>query len=170
MNTLNLRYHLVETIIIIQRFSLIRIICTYGRGTPSCSSRCPTKSVAYLNMFESYLQPAPCVIQDKSFTCTLFAPTTEFETLSDKDQVLSWFRIHFPDTLELIGTEGLLNSFQQNPRNPLISIKVRHFHSLTPLAYTFFPHVRRQSHTITRIVRSSWGTQHILWFPSMGKG
>jgi kynurenine 3-monooxygenase len=64
------------------------------------------------------------VIQDKSFTCTLFAPTTEFETLSNKDQILSWFRIQFPDALELIGTEELLNSFQQNPRNPLISVKV----------------------------------------------
>ncbi len=68
------------------------------------------------------------MIQDKSFTCTLFAPTTELETLSNKDQVLSWFGIHFPDALELIGTEGLLNSFQLNPRNPLISVKVCHFH------------------------------------------
>jgi len=66
--------------------------------------------------------------KDKSFTCTLFAPTTEFETLSHKDQVLSWFRTHFPDALELIGTEGLLNSFQRNPRNPLISIKAKPYH------------------------------------------
>jgi hypothetical protein len=90
-------------------------------------------------MSDCYLQPAPGLIQDKSFTCTLFAPTTEFETLSNKDQVLSWFGIHFPDILELIGTEGLLNSFQQNPRNPLISIKVWQFSFLlTPLANMFF--------------------------------
>ncbi len=80
----------------------------------------------------------PCFIQEKSFTCTLFAPTTEFEKLSHKDQVLSWFRTHFPDALELIGTEELLNSFQQNPRNPLISIKVWHFHSHLRLQYVFF--------------------------------
>ena len=36
-NTLNLRYHLVETVIIIQRSSLIQIICIYGRDTLSCS-------------------------------------------------------------------------------------------------------------------------------------
>lgn len=66
--------------------------------------------------------------KDKSFTCTLFAPTTEFETLSNKDQILPWFRRQFPDALELIGTEGLLNSFQQNPRNPLITIKAKPYH------------------------------------------
>lgn len=66
--------------------------------------------------------------KDKSFTCTLFAPTTEFEMLSDNDLVLSWFRTHFPDALELIGTENLLNFFQWNPRNPLISIKARPYH------------------------------------------
>ena len=49
---------------------------------------------------------------------------TEFDKLSDKDLFLSWFRRHFPDALELIGTENLLDSFQWNPRNPLISIKV----------------------------------------------
>ncbi|KAF8478628.1 FAD/NAD-P-binding domain-containing protein [Russula ochroleuca] len=81
--------------------------------------------------------------KDKSFTCTLFAPTTEFETLSNKDQILSWFRIHFPDTLELIGTEVLLNSFQQNPRNPLISIKVWQLSfSLTPVEYMFCPQTK----------------------------
>jgi len=66
--------------------------------------------------------------KEKSFTCTLFAPMTEFEKLSHKDQVLSWFRTHFPDALEIIGTEGLLNSFQRNPRNPLISIKAKPYH------------------------------------------
>ncbi|KAI0256757.1 FAD/NAD-P-binding domain-containing protein [Lactifluus subvellereus] len=66
--------------------------------------------------------------KDKSFTCTLFAPTIEFEKLSHNDQFLPWFRAHFPDALELIGTEGILNSFQQNPRNPLISIKAKPYH------------------------------------------
>jgi len=53
---------------------------------------------------------------------------TEFEKLSHKNQILSWFGTHFPDALELMDTEGLLNSFQQNPRNPLISIKARPYH------------------------------------------
>jgi hypothetical protein len=126
-----------------------------------------SQSPTSLGTSECYLQLAPWVIQDKSFTCTLFAPTTEFETLSNKNQILSWFGIQFPDALELIGTEELLNSFQQNPRNPLISIKVCHL-CLEHLCY-FFTLVHRQSHTITRAVRSSWGTLHILWFPSMVK-
>jgi 2-polyprenyl-6-methoxyphenol hydroxylase-like FAD-dependent oxidoreductase len=37
MNILNLEYQLVETIVIIQLFSLIQIICISGQGTLSCS-------------------------------------------------------------------------------------------------------------------------------------
>ncbi|KAI9510863.1 FAD/NAD-P-binding domain-containing protein [Russula earlei] len=76
--------------------------------------------------------------RDKSFTCTLFAPTTEFEKLLHADQILSWFRTQFPDALEFIGTDGLLNSFQRNPRNPLVSIKVCTL-ILTSYFIVFFP-------------------------------
>ena len=109
------------------------------------------------NVSGFYRQPRPRVVQDKSFTCTLFAPTTEFETLSHKDEVLSWFRTHFPDALELIGSEGLLNSFQRNPRNPLISIKVGAFVLTCASGMCYFPPplFPRRSHTITRTVRSS---------------
>ncbi|KAH9079465.1 FAD/NAD-P-binding domain-containing protein [Lactarius deliciosus] len=66
--------------------------------------------------------------KDKSFTCTLFAPTTEFEKLSHDDQILAWFKRHFSDAFEFIGAEALLNSFNQNPRSPLVSIKARPYH------------------------------------------
>ena len=43
--------------------------------------------------------------------------------------------------MELIGTEELLNSFQQNPRNPLISIKVWPFifTNTSGIYVVFFP-------------------------------
>ncbi|KAH9043180.1 FAD/NAD-P-binding domain-containing protein [Lactarius pseudohatsudake] len=66
--------------------------------------------------------------KDKSFTCTLFAPTTEFEKLSHDDHILAWFKGHFSDAFEFIGAEGLLNSFHQNPRSPLVSIKAKPYH------------------------------------------
>ena len=65
--------------------------------------------------------------QDKSFTCTLFAPTTEFLLLDDPPSALTWFEINFPDALPLIGREQLLESLKRNPRSPLIAIKVRFF-------------------------------------------
>jgi kynurenine 3-monooxygenase len=63
--------------------------------------------------------------QNKTFTCTLFAPTAEFERLKSKDIIISWFGKYFPDALHLIGEESVLDSFAQNPRSSLITIKVR---------------------------------------------
>jgi len=65
--------------------------------------------------------------QDKSFTCTLFAPTTEFLLLDDPPSALAWFETNFPDALPLIGPEQLLESLKRNPRSPLIAIKVKFF-------------------------------------------
>ncbi|KIJ16812.1 kynurenine 3-monooxygenase [Paxillus involutus ATCC 200175] len=66
--------------------------------------------------------------KDKSFTCTLFAPTVEFDRLISPEAILSWFRSCFPDALALIGEDKLLNDFAKNPRSPLISIKVKPYH------------------------------------------
>lgn len=63
--------------------------------------------------------------QDMSFTCTLFAPTADFAQLSEPSNALSWFKSEFPDALPLIGEQGVLDSFRNNPRSPLIAIKVR---------------------------------------------
>ncbi|KAI0273688.1 FAD/NAD-P-binding domain-containing protein [Gloeopeniophorella convolvens] len=66
--------------------------------------------------------------KDKTFTCTLFAPTTEFEQISHGSKIIPWFKTRFPDAFGLIGQEALLDSFQRNPRSPLISIKANPYH------------------------------------------
>ncbi|KAI0318647.1 FAD/NAD-P-binding domain-containing protein [Amylostereum chailletii] len=66
--------------------------------------------------------------KDKTFTCTLFAPTADFERLDSKNAILAWFSTHFPDALRLIGEETLLACFEHNPRGPLISIKANPYH------------------------------------------
>ncbi|KAG8889757.1 kynurenine 3-monooxygenase, mitochondrial precursor [Tulasnella sp. 403] len=66
--------------------------------------------------------------RDKSFTCTLFAPTQDLAQLKSPKVILDWFRRHFPDALRLIGEELLVHDFTRNPRNSLISIKARPYH------------------------------------------
>ncbi|EMC94392.1 hypothetical protein BAUCODRAFT_35599 [Baudoinia panamericana UAMH 10762] len=70
---------------------------------------------------------------DKSFTCTLFAPSAEFATLEkDPDSVLPFFQANFPGAAELIGYNEVRKQFLQNPHLPLISIKCSpHTHSST---------------------------------------
>lgn len=66
--------------------------------------------------------------KDKSFTCTLFAPTVNFSELSDPKRALEWFKANFPDALPLIGEENVVESFQNNPRSPLVVIKANPYH------------------------------------------
>ncbi|KAL0947011.1 hypothetical protein HGRIS_013155 [Hohenbuehelia grisea] len=66
--------------------------------------------------------------KDKTFTCTLFAPSTEFERLKTPESILAWFRSNFPDALGFIGEETLIKDFQRNPRSPLICTKLRPYH------------------------------------------
>jgi len=66
---------------------------------------------------------------DKSFTCTLFAPSADFESLEKyPDQILSFFQRNFPGASSLVGEAGLKSQFQQNPHLPLISIKCSPYH------------------------------------------
>lgn len=62
--------------------------------------------------------------QDKSFTCTLFAPTKELDPLVDSGAFVAWFRKNFPDALELIGEDNLASDWARNPRSSLICTKV----------------------------------------------
>lgn len=64
-------------------------------------------------------------IQDKSFTCTLFAPTETFEELASatREGRRIWFQMQFSDALDLIGADVLLDDLERNPRSALISIK-----------------------------------------------
>ncbi|TFK76537.1 FAD/NAD(P)-binding domain-containing protein [Pluteus cervinus] len=66
--------------------------------------------------------------KDKSFTCTLFAPSVELDRLDSAGAILAWFKSHFPDALEIIGEKDLLNDFTRNPRSPLICTKAMPYH------------------------------------------
>lgn len=61
---------------------------------------------------------------DKSFTCTLFAPSTTLAGLEAQTSVVPWFETHFQDALFLIGPEALKSDFAQNPISPLITTQV----------------------------------------------
>ncbi|KII88613.1 hypothetical protein PLICRDRAFT_54441 [Plicaturopsis crispa FD-325 SS-3] len=66
--------------------------------------------------------------KDKTFTCTLFAPTSEFDALDSRDKILEWFKSYFPDALYLIGEHALLADFEHNPRSALITTKSKPYH------------------------------------------
>lgn len=66
-------------------------------------------------------------LQDRSFTCTLFAPTKDLDELNTTDKFVAWFDVHFRDALEQIGRDRLIASFERNPRNSLICVKVSVF-------------------------------------------
>ncbi|KAK0228450.1 FAD/NAD-binding domain-containing protein [Armillaria fumosa] len=68
--------------------------------------------------------------QDKTFTCTLFAPSSELDRLRTPEEILTWFKLHFPDAVSLIGEKELLRDFTSNPRSPLICTKSNPYHYL----------------------------------------
>ena len=68
---------------------------------------------------------------DKSFTCTLFAPSSYFATLSESplEHLPISFSENFPGVCpELISPEDLQAQFRENPHLPLISIKCSPYH------------------------------------------
>ncbi|KNZ74195.1 Kynurenine 3-monooxygenase [Termitomyces sp. J132] len=66
--------------------------------------------------------------KDKTFTCTLFAPTSDFDRLNTPENILAWFKLHFPDALSVIGEKILVEDFTRNPRSPLICTKSKPYH------------------------------------------
>lgn len=62
--------------------------------------------------------------QDQSFTCTLFAPSLDFDQLREPRAFTTWFREQFEDAFHLIGEENLVKSVLDNPRCSLICTKV----------------------------------------------
>lgn len=68
---------------------------------------------------------------DRSFTCTLFAPSSRFESLSSnpKKELEPFFNRYFPGVCpELISPSELQDQFTENPHLPLISIKCTPYH------------------------------------------
>lgn len=61
--------------------------------------------------------------QDKTFTVTLFMPTSTFESVKGRDGVLQFFNENFRDSINLIGKEKLVSDFSSNRALPLVSIK-----------------------------------------------
>ncbi|GBE82002.1 FAD/NAD-P-binding domain-containing protein [Sparassis latifolia] len=66
--------------------------------------------------------------QDKTFTCTVFAPTAEFDRLDTPEVIIKWFKTYFSDALHLIGEDALLHDFHRNPRSPLMVVKATPYH------------------------------------------
>lgn len=75
-----------------------------------------------------------CVdVQDKSFTVTLFAYDSTFESIAaslaalkpgETNPVIELFRKEFPDALKLMGEDGLMKAWTENPKDGLITIEV----------------------------------------------
>ncbi|KAK5158014.1 kynurenine 3-monooxygenase, mitochondrial precursor [Recurvomyces mirabilis] len=66
---------------------------------------------------------------DKTFTCTLFAPSVDFTNLEkSSSDVLKYFNINFPGAADLIGGKELHKQFNENPHLPLISVKCSPHH------------------------------------------
>ena len=67
---------------------------------------------------------------DKSFTCTLFGPTSLFSKLgNDSKELLALFRDRFPGVVpDLISKDDLQLQFIKNPHLPLINIKCSPHH------------------------------------------
>jgi kynurenine 3-monooxygenase len=66
---------------------------------------------------------------DKTFTCTLFAPASDFAALEkDVGEIEPFFQRQFPGVADLVGPAELKQLFKQNPHLPLISIKCSPYH------------------------------------------
>lgn len=68
---------------------------------------------------------------DRSFTCTLFAPVSYFDAISEKpeEKLEKFFHRDFPGVCpDLISPSNLEKQFRENPHLPLISIKCKPYH------------------------------------------
>ena len=67
---------------------------------------------------------------DRSFTCTLFAPSSQYAVLeAEPASIFEFFDRHFPGICpELITPDALKDQFASNPHLPLISLKCKPHH------------------------------------------
>ena len=61
---------------------------------------------------------------DKSFTVTLFMPWQDFDSIRTNEDLLTFFREKFPDSIPLLEVEWLIQGFFGNPKGALVSVKV----------------------------------------------
>jgi kynurenine 3-monooxygenase len=64
--------------------------------------------------------------KDKSFTCTLFMPTGEYERITTDADVRAFFERYFRDALPLMPT--LIDDWHRNPESALIMVACSPFH------------------------------------------
>ena len=60
---------------------------------------------------------------DCSFTLTLFMPYSVFQSIETEENLLTFFMMHFHDSVGLIGIDRLIQDFFKNPTSSLISVK-----------------------------------------------
>lgn len=65
---------------------------------------------------------------DGSWTVTLFMPFQKFDELNTRKEVLNFYETFFPDIIDLIGKDNLLNNFFKFKPGTLVSIKCDRYH------------------------------------------
>jgi kynurenine 3-monooxygenase len=58
---------------------------------------------------------------DRSFTCTLFWPKDQLTALRTEQQIIDFFRAHYPDVVDLMPT--LVDDFLHNPDGSLVTVR-----------------------------------------------
>lgn len=59
--------------------------------------------------------------KDRSFTCTCFWPFSGFEALQNDDEIVAYFKRHFPDAVPLMPT--LVEDYRRNPTSSLVTVR-----------------------------------------------
>lgn len=63
-----------------------------------------------------------------SFTSTFFGPWELLESLDSDQKITEFFHMEFPDAVELITEEKLLDAFHNHPKGQLLSISCSQYH------------------------------------------
>jgi kynurenine 3-monooxygenase len=114
------------------------------------------------------------LIQDGSFTLTLFAPFTSIEHLRTREQAEGFFQEHFPTALEWVGKDRLIDDFMKNPRGKLVTINVSlRFPPIMATQFSSVDCILPSAHRLLRATTTrklfSWETRRIVWSPSTDK-
>lgn len=62
--------------------------------------------------------------EDGSFTSTFFSPWSVIESIKTGVEFVEFFKENFPDAVELIGEQRLLDTYENNPRGSLMQVSV----------------------------------------------
>lgn len=66
--------------------------------------------------------------QDRTWTVTLFMPFENFNDIRNSEDLLSFFKIFFADSIQLIGKERLVNDFFKIKPQHLVAVKCNPYH------------------------------------------